>query len=150
MCAHSINNSWTWYSSSTPPTPRTGSAHTSPCSCAEQNTDEDDDGDNVKEGGGQWCDMIWSERYHWRFFPHSLFEDLRCQMNPNLPGHGKIIFILILITLIITMILMIIPHNDIDDHIIGSVEAPPPNVGLFWKCRPSSNVFLAQQLHQSL
>ena len=71
-------------------------------------------------------------------------------MNPNLPGHGRIIFILILITLIITMILMIILHCDLDDHIIGSVEALLPNVGLFWKCRPPSNVFLAQQLYQSL
>ena len=42
--------------------------------------------------------------------------------------------------------IIIVEDNHNDQPIIKS----SPDVGLFWECRPPCNVFIAQQLHQSL
>ena len=44
------------------------------------------------------------------------------------------------------MMIKIVEDNHDDQPIIKS----SPDVGLLWECRPPCNVFIAQQLHQSL
>ena len=44
------------------------------------------------------------------------------------------------------MMIIIVEDNHNDKPIIKS----SPDVGLLWECRPPCNVFIAQQLHQSL
>lgn len=44
------------------------------------------------------------------------------------------------------MKIIIVEDNHNDQPIIKS----SPDVGLLWECRPPCNVFIAQQLHQSL
>ena len=44
------------------------------------------------------------------------------------------------------MMIIIVEDNHDDQPIIKS----SPDVGLLWECRPPCNVFIAQQLHQSL
>ena len=43
--------------------------------------------------------------------------------------------------------MIIIVEDNHDDQLIIKSS---PDVGLLWKCRPPCNVFIAQQLHQSL
>ena len=57
-------------------------------------------------------------------------------MDPNLPDEK----------MLLTMMIKIVEDNHDDQPIIKS----SPDVGLLWKCRPPCNVFIAQQLHQSL